>query len=116
MSSLRIILTRCWTLTTDLSVNIDHRAEESPSAALPVHVQHAEDLVVEITRYPLEMLGRLTCRNLIPRIADVANTLEKTVDPLRRTTTEAVTTRRSQEKGWSDEGYRECHLSGRLAS
>ena len=39
----------------------------------------------------------ITCRNLIPRIADVAKTLENTVDPLNRTTIEADTTIKSEE-------------------
>ena len=39
----------------------------------------------------------ITWRNLIPRIAEVAKTLENTVDPLSRTTIEAVTTIKSEE-------------------
>ena len=39
----------------------------------------------------------ITCRNLIPRIAEVAKTLENTVDPLNRTTMEADTTIKSKE-------------------
>ena len=39
-----------------------------------------------------------TCRNLIPRIAEVAKTLEKTVEPLSRTTMEAETTIKSDQK------------------
>ena len=39
----------------------------------------------------------ITWRNLIPRIAEVAKTLENTVDPLNRTTIEADTTIKSEE-------------------
>ena len=39
----------------------------------------------------------LTCRNLIPRMAEVAKTLENTVEPLNRTTIEADTTIKSEE-------------------
>ena len=37
----------------------------------------------------------LTCRNLIPLMAEVANTLEKMLEPLSSTMAEAETTTRS---------------------
>ena len=37
----------------------------------------------------------LTCRNLIPLMAEVANTLEKMLEPLSNTMAEAETTTRS---------------------
>ena len=94
-------------------MDVDHGAQQSPGAALPVNVQHSEYLHRNIVQIPAfnswssmlsnttklikfnQQFEMLTCRNLIPLMAEVANTLEKMLEPLSSTMAEAETTTRS---------------------
>ena len=94
-------------------MDVDHGAQQSPGAALPVHVQHSEYLrrnseqisafnswssmlsnTTKLIKFN-QQFEMLTCRNLIPLMAEVANTLEKMLEPLSSTMAEAETTTRS---------------------
>ena len=64
---------------------------------IPPYQREAFEVSTDDVLYWDLMILFITCKNLIPRIADVAKTLENTVDPLNTTTIEADTTIKSEE-------------------